>query len=678
MKDTGKKPQSVLFRTTLSLAIGTILVFAVLVLVFYRQTTVSLISENEKKIETQASSLALAYDSLVTDPSVSDTAIQAFINSFARTEECSVWFVRNDGRIEYSTSVPDFVRGDILKADNYVFLTNDRALDLFMNKGHAITSDVTNGIFANSRSVSVSVAVATSQEDLNIVLFNTLNVENEVFWRLSNALLLPILISFSMALLFFSLMARSLIRPLRALSDAATSVTKGDLSVRIDVPELRKESTLKYMLTDEITNMVSTVNSMIERLERQEADRKVFISSIAHDLRTPLTSIKGFLSAISDGTIPPESYPKYMDIIQTQVARIQELINSMTEASSLSQVDPAKMEEFDINEMIRDTVQNVENLLSDKSISVNVDLGKNKGEQMMVFGESQLLYRVFYNLLTNAIKFTPRDGIIGISTKFDEDEKKVYVSVEDSGSGIPEDKRDRVFESFYKVDPSRTESGFGLGLYICREIIAAHAILLRLHELYPETQCTLDIDDNVFHLVVRAVLSAQCTDVRVNEVTKVLFAEYPDYTDFLSAGEEEIGRIIKPCGFWKAKSHYLYEIARMMRDDFGGEIPKTQEELMRFPGVGRKVANLIVSEMFGIPAVVVDTHCMRVSGRLGLSSGKDPAVIEKELMKILPEEEWAAFGHRMVDHGRAVCTARSPKCGDCALSEYCPSSGKKV
>ena len=213
---------------------------------------------------------------------------------------------------------------------------------------------------------------------------------------------------------------------------------------------------------------------MIERLERQESDRKVFISSIAHDLRTPLTSIKGFLSAISDGTIPPESYPKYMDIIQTQVARIQELINSMTEASSLSQIDPAKMEEFDINEMIHDTVQNVENLISDKNISVNVDLGKNKGDQMMVYGESQLLYRVFYNLLTNAIKFTPRDGIIGISTKYDTEEKKVYVSVEDSGCGIPDNKRDRVFESFYKVDPSRTESGFGLGLYICREIITAH------------------------------------------------------------------------------------------------------------------------------------------------------------------------------------------------------------
>jgi len=474
MKDKNKKSQSVLFRTTLSLAVGTILVFLVLTLVFYRQTTISLISDGKEKIERQAESLALAYDSLAADPSVSDSAIQSFINSFARTEQCSVWFVRSDGRIEYSTSVPAFIRGDILKADNYVFLSSDRVLELFLHKGEAMTSDITNGIFANSRSVSVSVSVATSKEDLNIVLFNTINVEREVFWRLSNGLLLPILVSFSMALLFFSLMARSLIRPLRALSDAATSVTKGDLSVRVDVPELRKDSTLKYMLTDEITNMVNTVNSMIERLERQEADRKVFISSIAHDLRTPLTSIKGFLSAISDGTIPPESYPKYMDIIQTQVARIQELITSMTEASSLSQVDESKMEEFDINEMIHDTVQNAENLISGKNISVNVDLGKNSESKMLVFGESQLLYRVFYNLLTNAVKFTPDDGIIGISTSYDPQEDKVYVSVEDSGSGIPQDKLDRVFESFYKVDPSRTESGFGLGLYICREIITAH------------------------------------------------------------------------------------------------------------------------------------------------------------------------------------------------------------
>lgn len=474
MQDQAKKSQSVLFRTTLSLAVGTILVFFVLVAVFYRQNSISLIAENKQSLEQQIESVVLAYNSMAEDPSVSETAVQAYVNSFARTENCAVWFVKKDGKIAYMTSVPEFVQDDIVQANGSSYLGNQMLTKLFTNLDKSISFDSTDGIFANPRSESVSVASATSQPDIYIVLFKTVDVEQETFWRLSNGLLLPILVSFSMALLFFSLMARSLIRPLRALSDAAVQVTKGDLSARIDIPEMRKESALKYMLTDEITNMVSTVNSMIERLERQEADRKVFISSIAHDLRTPLTSIKGFLTAISDGTIPVESYPKYMDIIQMEVNRIQRLITSMTEASSLSQVDPEKMEVFNVNEMIRDAVNNIENLLTDKNISVSVDLSTNKGEEMLVFGESQSLFRVFYNLLTNAVKFTPVDGVISISTQYMKDEGKVYVSIEDSGCGIPDDKLDRVFESFYKVDPSRTESGFGLGLYICREIIHAH------------------------------------------------------------------------------------------------------------------------------------------------------------------------------------------------------------
>ncbi|MBP5493371.1 MAG: endonuclease III [Clostridiales bacterium] len=203
-------------------------------------------------------------------------------------------------------------------------------------------------------------------------------------------------------------------------------------------------------------------------------------------------------------------------------------------------------------------------------------------------------------------------------------------------------------------------------------------ILRRLHELYPDSECTLDLDEDVFHLVIRAVLSAQCTDIRVNQVSKVLFEKYPTYLDFLEAGEEKIAEIIRPCGFWKTKSHYLYETARILKEEYNGQMPQDQDSLERFPGVGRKVANLIVSEMYGVPAVVVDTHCMRVSGRLGLSSGKNPAVIEKELMKILPDTEWAPFGHLMVDHGRAVCTARSPKCEICTLSDICPSSGRKA
>ena len=473
MSQSTKKSQTVLFRTTLSLAIGTILVFFVLILIFYQRTTISLIEENKAKMSRQVEALARAYDSMTFDPSIPEST-QAFVNSFARAEECAVWFISGNGRIAYATSVPDYIRQDLLKIDSSVYL-NPQATDMLLsNLGNSMSSESRNGIFTSGRSINVQVAAKTSREDVYVVIFSTINVESEVFWRLSNGLALPILVSFSMALLFFSLMARSLIKPLRALSEAATQVTKGDLSTRIDVPELRKNSTLKYMLTDEITTMVSTVNNMIERLERQESDRKLFISSIAHDLRTPLTSIKGFLTAISDGTIPPESYPKYMDIIQAQVNRIQKLITSMTEASSLSQIDPENMEDFDINDMIRDAVTNSENLLTDKNISVTVDLGSNSEMEMLVHGESQALYRVFYNLLTNAIKFTPKDGEILISTVSAPDEGKVYVSIEDSGSGIPDDKLERVFESFYKVDPSRTESGFGLGLYICREIIQAH------------------------------------------------------------------------------------------------------------------------------------------------------------------------------------------------------------
>lgn len=474
MKDQSQKSQSVLFRATISLAVATVLVFFVMIMIFYRQTSRSLISDNKDKMKRQADSLVIAYDTLVTDPSVSDTATQAFLNSFARTEGCAVWFISKDGRIDFNTSVPEFVRDNLHQVESHVYLDNEFVASLIDNLGEVTTEDVTNGLFANSQTVSLKVAIATSRDDTYIVLFNSINIEQESFWRLSNGLILPILISFSLALIFFLLMARSLIRPLRALSEAATSVTKGDLSVRVDVPELRRESALKYMLTDEITNMVETVNGMIERLERQESDRKMFISSIAHDLRTPLTSIKGFLTAISDGTIPPESYPKYMDIIQTQVSRIQKLITSMTEASSLSQIDPEKMEDFNINDMIHDAVQNVEQLIKDKDISISVELQNNTAEELLVYGESQLLYRVFYNLLTNAIKFTPIDGLIQIATSYNVKEKKVYISIEDSGSGIPSDKLDRVFESFYKVDPSRTESGFGLGLYICREIISAH------------------------------------------------------------------------------------------------------------------------------------------------------------------------------------------------------------
>lgn len=197
------------------------------------------------------------------------------------------------------------------------------------------------------------------------------------------------------------------------------------------------------------------------------------------------------------------------------------------------------------------------------------------------------------------------------------------------------------------------------------------AILTSLKTMYPDAHCTLTLDDDPFHLIVRALLSAQCTDVRVNEITKLLFEQYPTANDLAEASEEKIGEIIYTLGLWRNKAKSVSGSAKLYVTTFHNTCPKTREELMMLPGVGRKVANLILAEQFRIPAIVVDTHCSRVANRLGLSDGNTPIKIEKDLMKQLPEEEWATFSHRMVAHGRALCYARVAYCDECSLAPYC-------
>jgi endonuclease-3 len=168
-------------------------------------------------------------------------------------------------------------------------------------------------------------------------------------------------------------------------------------------------------------------------------------------------------------------------------------------------------------------------------------------------------------------------------------------------------------------------------------------------------------------------LSAQCTDERVNQVTPALFARFPTLESFAQADPEEVGQYIHSCGFFRAKSRDLVLCAQMLLRDFGGRVPGTMEELLRLPGVGRKTANLILGDIYSAPgSVVADTHCIRISGRLGLTDGtKDPAKVEQQLRKILPPEESSDFCHRIVLHGRAVCTARQAKCGNCKLTPWC-------
>ena len=189
-----------------------------------------------------------------------------------------------------------------------------------------------------------------------------------------------------------------------------------------------------------------------------------------------------------------------------------------------------------------------------------------------------------------------------------------------------------------------------------------------LKQLYPDGICSLQYKKD-YELLFAVRLSAQCTDERVNQVTPALFARFPTLEAFAQADVEEVGEYIHSCGFFRAKSRDLVLCAQMLLSQHGGKVPGTMEELVALPGVGRKTANLILGDVFHTPGVVVaDTHCIRISGRLGLTDGtKDPGKVEKQLREILPPEESNDFCHRLVLHGRAICTARQAKCGMCPI-----------
>lgn len=201
-------------------------------------------------------------------------------------------------------------------------------------------------------------------------------------------------------------------------------------------------------------------------------------------------------------------------------------------------------------------------------------------------------------------------------------------------------------------------------------------IIERLKTEYPDAVCSLDYDQ-AWKLLVSVRLAAQCTDARVNQVVKGLFEKYPDVDTLAEAPVEEIERIVRPCGLGNSKARDISACMKMLKEEYGGKVPDQFEELLKLPGVGRKSANLIMGDVFGKPAIVTDTHCIRLTNRMGLVDQiKDPKKVEMELWKIIPPEEGSGFCHRLVWHGREVCTARTrPYCDKCCIKDICPKIG---
>jgi len=202
----------------------------------------------------------------------------------------------------------------------------------------------------------------------------------------------------------------------------------------------------------------------------------------------------------------------------------------------------------------------------------------------------------------------------------------------------------------------------------------ANVVIPRLKAEYPDARTELDWS-NPLELLVATILSAQTTDVRVNEVTKTLFEKYRTAADYAGADPNELEQDIRPTGFYRNKARSLRGMAQALVDEHGGEVPRTMPELVTLPGVGRKTANVVLGNAFGIDeGVVVDTHVRRVSGRLGLTDKQDPEKIEQDLVRMVPREDWTVFSHLLIFHGRRVCKARKPDCPNCVLNDVCPSA----
>lgn len=195
-------------------------------------------------------------------------------------------------------------------------------------------------------------------------------------------------------------------------------------------------------------------------------------------------------------------------------------------------------------------------------------------------------------------------------------------------------------------------------------------ILAALKELYPDALCALHFGKD-YELMIAVRLSAQCTDARVNLVTPALFAKYPTLEAFAAADVGDVEEMVHSCGFYKHKARDIVLSCQMLLSDYHGRVPDNMEDLLKLPGVGRKTANLLLGDIYHKEAYVCDTHCIRICGKLGLSQGKDPQKVEMQLRKVIPPEESSDFCHRIVLHGRAVCTARNPKCSQCTLAPFC-------
>lgn len=458
MRQSKNSAASYIFFLNTFLIFSTVIVFAVLLFLSYQNVYHDNVEELREEVTSTLDDIAIDYNSMILLNEDPDIALSSYINSHLLSDNGNIYILNGEGSL-FAASEP---------LDSEYSLMEMGFDEVFALLADGDFSEVS----VERRNDSIVITgICSISSDRYCVVVNVVH-NSEIIVPYMKSIMVPALISLLVAILLYIILVTMTSRPLHEISQVISKVAKGDFSARVDEKYTKSNEFSMYTVSSDLTDMAKTLNDMLEIVDNQERDRSIFISSVAHDIRTPLTSINGFVTAMLDGTIPPDSQEKYLNIIKEQVDRIRSLVMSMTEASSLSHVDPSMMEPFNIAEVISDVAENLEPQLAEKNIRILTRVDDSTDN--MVYGEAQQLCRVVFNIVTNAIKFTPNGGTIRISSWPEKREDKMYISVEDSGPGVPPDKRNRVFESFYKADSARTKVGFGLGLYICKQILLGH------------------------------------------------------------------------------------------------------------------------------------------------------------------------------------------------------------
>lgn len=300
-----------------------------------------------------------------------------------------------------------------------------------------------------------------------------------------NSIPISFFIAFLLSLIIILIISRSITEPISALAKTADKVYKGDLSARVKLGKEEQPLTLDDVsedLTgreDDLTLLVRTFNTLIAKFEEQEQQQSDFLSSISHDLRTPVTLIHGFIEAMRDGTITPERYPHYLDIVKSETERLRQLIDALFEQTVEGNVNTLNRSVFNINDLIVRVVDSLEPMLMEKNLTLELQLSDGEGTGYRVVADEDAITRVLSNILTNAIRFAPHSGLVLVNTRLEN--RLVQVAVEDNGAGISDEDIPYIFDRFYKAERSRSTQGSGLGLYIARTLIKRHGQMIKAY-----------------------------------------------------------------------------------------------------------------------------------------------------------------------------------------------------